>query len=311
MRPAFSYYGGKQRMIPNLLPLIPKHTVYVEPFAGGGALFFAKPKPRVSSAKHYSEVLNDIDGRIVNFFAMLRDRPDELIRACALTPYSRREHQQADDNPDLDPIERARRWYVDIEQSFSNRSRAGWSTSVLVNHTYIFDNGIKDLEACAKRIKNAYIECDDAIKVIERWDSPQTFFYCDPPYPGANQGHYKGYTAADLTRLIDDLDRCEGSFLLSNYDQEDIPAHWERFEFAAYCYASCQGLTGPNRDKSRAATSEELGNRTRTEIVWRRFNSTPVRPEIEALYQSGAFDCFADPPEVTRRGRQYTLEILG
>jgi len=312
MRPAFSYYGGKQRMIPNLLPLIPKHTVYVEPFAGGASLFYAKPWPLVRNTHHYREVLNDIDERIINFYAMLRDRPDELIRACASTLYSRREHQLAVDDPDLDPIERARRWYIDIEQSFSNISRTGWSMSIYGrNHPLTYINGIPELEDAARRIQNAYIECDDAIKVIERWDSPQTFFYCDPPYPGAEQGHYKGYTAADLTRLIETLDHCEGSFLLSNYDQEDIPDHWERYEFEAHCTASCQGQIGPNRDKTRAATAEEQGERTRTEIVWRRFNSTPVRSEIEALYQSGAFDCFVDHPEVTRRGRQYTLEILG
>jgi len=311
MRPAFSYYGGKQRMIPNLLPLIPKHTVYVEPFAGGASLFFAKPWPLVRNTDHYREVLNDIDGRLENFYAMLRDKPDELIHACALTPYSRRAYQQAADDPGLDPIERARRWYVDIEQSFSNKSRAGWGTGVFgKNSAVTYFKGIKDLEACTKRLQGVFIESDDAIKVIERWDSPQTFFYCDPPYPGADQGHYKGYTAADLTRLIETLDRCVGSFLLSNYDQKNIPKHWERFEFQAYCSASGQGKAGTNRDKSRAATAEELGDRTRTEMVWRRFNTVPVRPEIEAIYQSGAFDCFADPPEVNRRGRQFTLEIL-
>jgi len=310
MRPAFSYYGGKQRMIPNLLPLIPKHTVYVEPFAGGASLFFAKPKPLVRNTHHYREVLNDIDSRIVNFFAMLRDKPDELIRACALTPYSRRAYQQAADDPDLDPIERARRWYVDIEQSFANLSRVGWGFGMVTrNDPATFVNGIKDLEACAKRLQGIYIECDDAIKVIKRWDSPQTLFYCDPPYPGTNQGHYKGYTLDDLTRLIETLNHCEGSFLLSNYDQKNIPKHWERFEFQAHCSASGQGKTGPNRDKSRAATVEELGDRTRTEIVWRRFNSAPVRPEIEAIYQSGAFDCFADPPDRICRGRQLALEM--
>jgi len=312
MRPAFSYYGGKQRMIPNLLPLIPKHTVYVEPFSGSGALFFAKPKPKVRNRDHYREVLNDIDGRIVNFFAMLRDRPDELIRACALTPYSQHEHDTAIDDTDLDPIERARRWYVDIEQSFGNKCRGGWGTGVFSgNNAVTYFNGLDDLEKCAKRLQGVYIDGNDAIKVIERWDSPQTLFYCDPPYPGTEQGHYKGYTAADLTRLIDALDRCQGNFMLSNYDQKAIPEHWERIEFKAYCSASGVGKTGPNRDKSRAAIAEELGDRMRTEIVWRRFNTAPVRPEIEALYQSGAFDCFADPPEVNRRGRQFTLEILG
>ena len=81
MKPAFSYYGGKQRQVPNILPLLPKHTVYVEPFSGGAAVFFGKPWPDVSDGTHYREILNDMDGRITNFYRVCQDtqKRDELL----------------------------------------------------------------------------------------------------------------------------------------------------------------------------------------------------------------------------------------
>lgn len=71
MKPAFPYYGGKQRIASKITELIPKHTVYVEPFAGGAAVFFKKPWPDVSNTGHYREVLNDTNGDVVNFFRVL------------------------------------------------------------------------------------------------------------------------------------------------------------------------------------------------------------------------------------------------
>ena len=121
--------------------------------------------------------------------------------------------------------------------------------------------------ACAGRLRDVYIEHDDAIDVINRWDTPETFFYCDPPYPGTDQGHYAGYTTDDLDRLVAALDDCQGSFLLSNYRQDGMPDHWERFEFNAYMSAG-------------SAAARSTGNNARTEVVWRRLaRPRPQWPE--------------------------------
>jgi len=96
-----------------------------------------------------------------------------------------------------------------------------------------------------------------------------------------------------LQALVDALDKCQGSFMLSNYPQDDlrIPEDWERFEFDAI--ASSRGRVGYDRSQ---AMDESGQNRQRTEVVWRRFNRLKPRPEIQALYASGAFQCFASPP---------------
>ena len=292
MKPAFGYYGGKQRMAGNIVPLLPKHTVYVEPFAGGAAVFFAKPGPEVTDHATYREVLNDHDNRIVNFYRVLREQPDALIRACCLTPYSREEHKNAIDDESLSEVERARRWFVDINQSFSNKSRAGWSKSDFgEQHAATWERKAANLYAVADRLMSVYIEHDDALNVIQRWDSPQTLFYCDPPYPGAHQGHYSGYTLADFAKLVDALNTCDGSFLLSNYDQSDIPEHWERFEFKVKCSACLRKKV--NRDEEDdIQQQQQLTLYDRNEILWRVIRGDNVRPEIKQLYQSGQFDCF-------------------
>jgi len=297
MKPVISYYGGKQRQAKNIVPLIPKHTVYVEPFAGGAAIFFAKPWPNVSANKHYLEYLNDIDERLIRFYRVLQtpEKREARIERLSLTLYSEAEHAKAKDLESGSDIDRAWAYYVNIQQSFSNELHAGWSRKVYNrNGSATWVSQVSRLPEYIERMASVGITCQDALTVIEQLDSPQTFFYCDPPYPGTNQGHYEGYSVEDFQALVDTLDKCQGSFILSNYEQPEatIPDDWERFEFDAV--ASSRGRVGYDRSKK---ADESHQNRKRTEIVWRRFNRVPVRPEIQALYASGAFDCFASPKE--------------
>ncbi len=100
-RPALRYYGGKFRLAPWIIAQFPPHTTYVEPFGGAGGVLLRKPPS-------YNEIYNDVDGEVVNFFRMLRERPDELIRAIDLTPYARSEQLLAfEPTEGLDDLERA------------------------------------------------------------------------------------------------------------------------------------------------------------------------------------------------------------
>ena len=297
MKPPISYYGGKQKMVPNILPLIPKHTVYVEPFAGGAAILFAKPWPDVSNKSHYREYLNDKDERLINFYRVLQtpEKREALIERLSLTLYSEAEHAKAKDLESGSDIDRAWAFFVKIQQSFAKKLQGGWGRAVFSeNMQATWLNIVSRLPEYLERMASVGITCQDALKVIEQLDSPQTCFYCDPPYPGTDQGHYEGYSAEDFQALVDTLDKCQGSFLLSNYDQPEakIPDDWERFEFDATNHS--RGRVGYDRSKK---ADESHQNRKRTEVVWRRFNRVPVRPEIQALYASGAFDCFASPKE--------------
>jgi DNA adenine methylase len=296
MKPPISYYGGKQRMVPKILPLIPKHTVYVEPFAGGAAVFFAKPWPNIENSDHYREVLNDKDERLINFYRVLQapEKRETLIERLSLTLYSEAEYAKAKDLENGDEVQRAWAYFVNINTSFSNKLNGGWGRGTFAeNNSATWVRRVARLPEYLERMSSVHIACDDALTVIRQWDSPQTFFYCDPPYPGTDCGHYGGYTVEDFQALVNTLNECQGSFILSNYEQTGatIPDDWERFEFQTNNHS--RGRVGYDRSKK---ADESHQNRQRTEVVWRRFNRVPVRDEIKLLYASGAFDCFASAP---------------
>jgi site-specific DNA-adenine methylase len=145
-----------------------------------------------------------------------------------------------------------------------------------------------------------YIACQDALTIIDQWDSPQTLFYCDPPYPDTQQGHYGGYTVEDYALLVEKLDAAAGNIVLSCYDVPGvtIPDDWEKFNFSARMSAKAcrRDETGQQADR---------GETERTELVYRRFNRVPVRLEIQRLYDSGAYNCFAFPPGDRRQAELF------
>lgn len=126
LAPPFAYYGGKTRIAGWITRHLPAHGHYVEPYAGGLSVLLAKaPSPH--------ETVNDLDGDLMAFWRVLRDRPAELARACALTPHSRAEFAAARDLPGVaDELERARRVWVILSQGRAGRlspNRSGWHTT--------------------------------------------------------------------------------------------------------------------------------------------------------------------------------------
>ena len=289
MPPPISYYGGKQRIASKLIPYIPKHTVYCEPFCGGATILFKKSFPKVTDMSNYREVINDTDGDLINFFTKLRDNGKELVDKLYFTLYSEQEHKISKDLNIDDDLERARRYYINIQQSFNNKLNAGWKRGVYSqNIALTWLNKVNNLHKYIERMRQVYISNADALKCIKQWDSPQTFFFIDPPYMNANQGHYSGYTQEEYENLIELLKTVKGSFILTNYVEIE-GVDWRKVEIKTYCSASGKGKVGLNR--ARKATEKELGNRKRTEIIYIKQSEEP-RPEIKKLYESGKYDCF-------------------
>ena len=149
-------------------------------------MLFAKPPSP-------TEILNDLDGQVVNFFTVLRDHPGELARALRLTPYARAEDQQLAnryDDPDLSDVERARRWFVRVNQSISHlagRGRpSGWAAAFNTNgadHAHKFATLTGRLEACAERLRRVHLEQRPAVEVIAKYAKAgaDAVLYCDPP----------------------------------------------------------------------------------------------------------------------------------
>jgi len=239
MTPLITYYGGKQRIAHHILPIVDSipHVNYLEPFFGGGAVFFRKKPSK-------QEIINDKSSDLINLYRVARSLPTELERLIELTPYSEAEHRRAKEileDPGLyADLERAWAYYVAVMQSFSHDLNGGWKTSVrgkFQSHTWANKKSV--LGQCLKRLSNVAIACRDAIDCIKRWDSPETLIYIDPPYPGYDQGHYKGYTAQDWASLCFELDQCKSSYILSNYAQNVEPlSAQERIEIPTYTSAS-------------------------------------------------------------------------
>lgn len=170
-RPALRYHGGKWKLAPWIVSHFPPHTTYVEPF-GGGASVLLRKQPS------FIEVYNDISGLVVNFFRVLRDQPDELMRLIELTPYSRQEFLESQ-KACVDSLELARRFFV---WSWQGRGRAGvqepggwrFMSRATRGKTPVDDwTNNQHLWQIVQRLKAVHIESDDAAKVIGRFDMAQ------------------------------------------------------------------------------------------------------------------------------------------
>lgn len=180
-----NWYGGKYYIAKDIIQLFPEHKVYCEVFGGAAHVLFKKPLSPI-------EVYNDIDSGLVTFFRILRDEEKtmKLKEKLDLTPYSREEFYYCRDTwrDETDEIEKVRKWYVCVMQSFSGNlkewsyskstSRRGISQTVSKWLTKIDENLPKAIE----RLRTVQIEHLDYKKCILKYDSKDTLFYLDPPY---------------------------------------------------------------------------------------------------------------------------------
>jgi DNA adenine methylase len=233
MKTPITYYGGKQQLVDRILRLIPPHTVYVEPFIGGAAVFFAKQASDV-------EIINDINSEIVNFYEVLQRDFPALQSAINISLHSRKMHKHARvvyENPDMfDRIKRAWAFWMLANMSYGAMLDGGFGYDNSGQTTQKI-NGKRDAfsEQLAIRLQNVQIECCDALKIIRSRDTPETFFYLDPPYPDTDQGHYDGYSSDDFRTLLDAASKMQGKFLLSSFRHEALAEFmgknkWWQFE---------------------------------------------------------------------------------
>lgn len=223
MRTPLTYYGGKQGLSRQIVPLMPPHRLYLEPFAGGAAVFFAKPRAE-------RETLNDLDGTIVRFWRALRERPEELAAAVAATPYSR-EEWDASRQPADDDVEAARRLLVNVDQSFA-QSRGSWRPGQLTGANRwrpgVWENLPPRILAAADRLRGVSLENADALDLIPKWDLPDALIYVDPPYTGPHRvAQHVRYDVDDdgelWGRLVDVLAEVKhAAVIVSGYPCEEM-----------------------------------------------------------------------------------------
>lgn len=232
--PVLKYPGAKWSLADWIVGHLPAHEVYLEPFFGSGAVFFTKAPSRM-------ETINDLDGRLVNFFRVLRDEPAALVRAVEFTPWSRAEYELSYEvSPD--PVEDARRFAVRCWQAFgsSTGTRVGWRNDVQGKlgrstcHTWA---DLPDrIVAVTQRIRGVQIENRPALEVIARHAYANVLIYADPPYVTATRRdrlYAHEMTDADHRALIAALVTHPGPVLLSGYRCElydELLAGWHSID---------------------------------------------------------------------------------
>jgi DNA adenine methylase len=232
-RPALRYYGGKWRLAPWIISFFPPHQNYVEPCGGAASVLLQKPRSPL-------ETYNDLDGNVVNFFRVLRDRPDELIRKIRLTPWARTEYELSLE-PCEDEVERARRFWLKSWAGISMDDQPGGfriskkptaqPAAILHDAPYLW--------FWVERLQGVQIECIDALECVNRYDKPWTLTYFDPPYVRDERSHkneyFQEWSNEQHIKTAVLLRQCQGYVVVSGYAcplyAELYEAHgWQRFD---------------------------------------------------------------------------------
>jgi DNA adenine methylase len=233
-RAPIRYNGGKWLIARWIISHFPPHVAYVEPFGGGASVLLQKPEANV-------ETYNDLDNDVVNFFRVLRDTPDELIRAIDLSPFARSEFDAAWERSGS-PAEQARRFYVRSWQTRGMGESAvetGWRRVRKPSRWQAPSQEwgtTEQLYWVADRLRRVQIEREDAFTLIERYDDNEVLMYLDPPYvPETLQGdRLRSYVILSgyPSQLYSDLyeargwRRVEYSAQVNNPDTRRVEALW-------------------------------------------------------------------------------------
>ncbi len=249
------YYGGKRgygkgQWIAGLLPW-EKNSCYIEPFAGMAGVLLARPPVKL-------EMLNDLNGRLVNWWRVVRDQPEEFGWLVEHTPISRDEYiwaARAVDDPGLPAIRRALAFHVLISQCINvgdNRLAGGsWRRRFSTHHWSKDRCTAVQIQSLAARLLEVQLENSDALGLLERTaDCDYAVIYCDPPYPTADTSPY-AMGNIEFDRLADLLRLQKGAVAVSGYSGE-----WD-----------CLGWTADRKPALRRQFSG-VGE-SRTEALWR------------------------------------------
>ena len=265
-------YGGKGLVAPKLIPHFAKAQLWAEPFFGAGGVFFQLP-----DRAYQRYAVNDLDSSIITFFRVLRDRPDDLVRVCELTPYAREEFIACLPKSD-DPLEEARRVWVRGRQGFAGVGNS-WARSI---NRWVAD----PLEAkwallppAARALRKGAVDCIDAREFVQRGGGGEgVFLYNDPPYaPEARTGESYEHelTADDHRALAAELHAAVGrgaKVAVSGYPSalyNELFAGWRTVEF----------------DVALNGTRDATGMR-RTEVLWMSYGE---RDSIGGAKQKSLF----------------------
>ena len=235
MRGPLPYIGGKNRLAKKIVTLFPEHTTYVEAFAGGAQVFFRKEPSEV-------EVLNDLDGEMVNFYRVCQQHYEELLRYLRFTLVSRRWHEliKATDPATLTDIQRAARHLYLLKNSYAGLIRnLNYRCNVVQPPGFNPESLPKIIEETHQRLARVQIENLPYEKILARFDRPETLFYLDPPYYERKLYRFN-LEPDDFRKMAKLLAPLKGKFVLSLNDVPEVRAIFKAFHIREIdlCYTA-------------------------------------------------------------------------
>lgn len=262
MSQPLKWHGGKHYLAKRIIALFPPHVHYVEPYFGGGAVLFAKPREWI---EQHSEVVSDIDGGLTNFWAVLENDVSfgKFVRKCQATPFSEAAFWEAKRHCEL----------LELAFGLGDEPHIGWAWAFFIRYRQsrqglgrdfatlsrtrtrrgmneqasAWLSAVEGLPEAHERLKRVVILNDDALKVIEQQDGPDTFFYLDPPYLPetrvARESYQHEMSASQHEDLLKTLACLQGKFILSGYpsglyERWRAREDWLRVDVPIDCKAS-------------------------------------------------------------------------
>lgn len=275
MKAIFRYPGSKWSIANWIIKHFPngyEKMIYLEPFFGSGAVFFNKNPSAV-------ETINDLDSDIVNLFDVLRNKPDELKRVLSLTPYSREEYDRSFE-PSNEPVEKARRYMVRTTQAIGAklREKCGWGNhkQMKTGGTACKWGGITDtIDLAAYRLRGSttnlvQIEHMDALRLIERYNTPDALIYLDPPYVRSSRKSGALYkhemNDQQQVRMLEIITKSKAKIVLSGY-RNNLYDKW---------------LCDWNTDTT---ISQTTSTKKAEEVIWMNYNPPNKQISFEFFYE--------------------------
>jgi len=271
----FRYFGGKGNLVKQIVPLLPKGKVYVEPFCGAASVYWHLP-----DGAYPNVVLNDIDQNIYNLFKVLQDRKlfEDFWHKVVWTPYSLDMFRDAMNYDSDDPVHRAWAFYVRQNQGFGGKAKS--ESECYWGKTFVSARNMADTSNSWRgrmklliwwhdRLTKVQIDNRDALQVIEYWDTSETVFYVDPPYMQETRksGEYEYEIDNNYhKKLLELLKNIKGKVVLSGYNSDlynDMLSDWQKIEIHTYCHAAGRVRTSNLLCKGNAPK--------RTEVIWMNF----------------------------------------
>ncbi|KEI12748.1 DNA adenine methylase [Clostridium novyi] len=223
MKAPITRMGGKSKLRKTIIEMIPEHTCYAEIFFGAGWVYFGKEPSKV-------EIINDIDKELINLFKMIKYHAPEIERQLEFEFSSRDvfEEYKNYNLENLTEINRSIRFLYLISQSFAGKgSTYGYGTTTKPSPQIFYKNVLDEVK---KRLRNTYVENLSFEKIIEKYDRPHTFFFCDPPY-WKTAGYGNEFGEKEHLLLRDMLKNIKGKFLLTINDHSQVREWYKGFNF--------------------------------------------------------------------------------